>query len=308
MKIVLQVSGGIGKSIVATTVCKAIKKQYLAAELIVITGYPEVFAGNRNVHTVLSHNELAYFYRNHIKGQDTKLFLHDPYLEEDFIYRKGYLAQVWCSMFGIPYNAELPELFISHKERTSLGKLFESPKPIMVLQTNGGVPNQTDKYSWPRDLPIATAQKVVDHFSKDYNVVQIRRNDQLELKGVYTATAEFRTLAVLLMMSEKRLFIDSFAQHAAAALGLASVVCWIANTPEQFGYSMHTNLIANAPTLEPELRNAMFSEYNITGPAPEFPYNNEEEVFDADAIIAALSETKKESKEKKVVAVKEAIS
>ena len=89
-------------------------------------------------------------------------------------------------------------------------------------------------------------------------------------------------------MSHKRLFIDSCGQHIAAALGLPSVVCWIANVPSQFGYEMHTNIIANPPTVEPELRNALLTMYNTTGPETEFPYNNEDEIFDVAPILAAL--------------------
>ena len=289
MKIILQVNGGIGKSVAATAVCCAIKKQYPDSELIVITGYPEVFMGNRKVSMTLGHNELNYFYKNHLEDRpDTLLFMHDPYLETDFIQRRGHLIEVWCRMFGIPYNGELPELVVNHKERTSYSKMFESPKPILVLQTNGGMPNQTDKYSWPRDLPFATAQQVVNAYLPTHNVVQIRRKDQPTLQNVYPVEAGFRQLLVLLTMSDKRLFIDSFAQHAAAALGLPSVVCWIANVPSQFGYELHTNIISNPPTLEPELRHSVLAKYNTNGPETEFPYNNEDEIFDVDKIIAAL--------------------
>jgi hypothetical protein len=94
------------------------------------------------------------------------------------------------------------------------------------------------------------------------------------------------------MMSDKRLLIDSFAQHACAALGLPSVVCWIANTLSQFGYEMHKNIIANEPTLEPELRYSILSKYNTNGPEKEFPYNNEDEIFNVDEIIEAVNTTK----------------
>ncbi len=296
MKIVLKIDGGIGKSVMATAVCKAIKAQYPDSQLIVMTGYPEVFEGNRRVYKVIRHNELNYFYRDHIEGQpDTKFFFHEPYVETDFIHRRGHLIEVWCRMNGIPYNGELPELFLNHKEKTSFGKLFESPKPILVLQTNGGMPNQTDKYSWPRDLPYNTAQQVVNAFLPTHNVVQIRRKDQPVLQNVYPVESGFRQLAVLIAMSDKRLFIDSFAQHTAAALGLPSVVCWVANVPSQFGYEMHTNIMANEPTLEPELRNAVLSKYNTNGPETEFPYNNEEEIFDAETLIEALRVVMKES-------------
>ena len=294
MKIILQVDGGIGKSIAATAVCKAIKTQYPKADLIVISGYPDVFSPNPNVKMSLGYSNLNYFYPQYVEGQDAIFMLQNPYLETDFIYQRGHLIKVWCEMFGIKYNGELPEIFLTGKEKTQFGKMFVSPKPILAIQTNGGIPNQTDKYSWPRDLPMNTAQTVVNAMAQDYNVVHIRRQDQLTLQNVYPVQAEFRALAVLISMSTKRLFIDSFAQHTAAALGLPSVVCWIANLPSQFGYEMHTNLIANPPTLPPEFRYSVFSKYNITGQVTEFCYRDEDEIFDADTIIEALRKDDKQ--------------
>jgi hypothetical protein len=175
----------------------------------------------------------------------------------------------------------------------------------MALQTNGGAQNQPNKYSWTRDLPTATAQKIVYAFANDYNIVHIRREDQIGLQGTTPIQADFRALAVLISMSAKRLFIDSFAQHTAAALGLPSVVCWVGNMPTQFGYDIHTNLMANAPALSPELRHSVFSKYNISGNATEFPYNNEDEIFDVDTIIDALkNENVKEPKREAAKEVK----
>ena len=45
-KIVLQVSGGIGKHVAATAVVRAIRKQYPDGQLIVISAYPIVFRHN----------------------------------------------------------------------------------------------------------------------------------------------------------------------------------------------------------------------------------------------------------------------
>jgi uncharacterized phage-like protein YoqJ len=43
MNIIFTIQGGLGKSVVGTAVCKAIKKKYPSCKLIVLTGYPEVF-------------------------------------------------------------------------------------------------------------------------------------------------------------------------------------------------------------------------------------------------------------------------
>lgn len=287
-KIIFQIDGGIGKSIAATAVCKAIKRQYPEHQLLVITGYPDVFLCNPNVDKVFNFNNLNYFYKDHIEAQEVKAFLHNPYFETDFINLKGHLIQVWCEMFGVEYNGEIPELFINQREREFYSKHFASPKPIMLIQTNGGAANQPNKYSWTRDLPMATAQRIVNVFAQQYNVVHIRREDQFPLQNTSPLQTDFRAIATLMTLSKKRLFIDSFCQHTAAALNMPSVVCWVGNQPSQFGYDLHTNIIANPPTIKPELRNSVFSKYNISGTPTEFPYNNEDEIFDINAIVEAL--------------------
>jgi hypothetical protein len=89
-------------------------------------------------------------------------------------------------------------------------------------------------------------------------------------------------------MSDKRLLMDSFAEHAAAALNKPSTVLWIANSPKVFGYDLHTNIIANPETTVPELRNAYLGKYNIGGDPVEFPYNNESEIFNVDNVIKSF--------------------
>ena len=58
MKIIFQIDGGRGKCIAATAVCKAIKAQYPDSELIVVSGYPEVFLCNDYISENLGFHEL----------------------------------------------------------------------------------------------------------------------------------------------------------------------------------------------------------------------------------------------------------
>ena len=67
MNIIFQISGGIGKSIAATAVCKAVKSEYPKAKLIVITGYPDVFLNNPHVDRVFAFGQAAYFYTDFIQ-------------------------------------------------------------------------------------------------------------------------------------------------------------------------------------------------------------------------------------------------
>jgi len=289
--IIFKIDGGIGKSIMATAVCEAIKKQYPNDKLIVITAYPDVFLCNPNVDKCYSHNNLFYFYQDFVDNKSIRAFLHDPYFETSFIKRESHLIETWCSMFSIKYNGEQPKLYLTDREVNFYANQFASDKPIFLIQTNGGGADQGIKYSWSRDIPQQAAQEIVNHYANNgFNVVHIRREDQIALQNTTPVSADFRAIASLIKLSSVRLLMDSFAQHTAAALDLPSTVLWIANTPEQFGYNIHSNITANPETASPELKNSVFSKYNIAGGLLEFPYNSESEIFDLEKIVKSIDD------------------
>ena len=288
MNIIFQINGGMGKCIMATAVCTAIKKKYPKSNLIVVSGYPDVFLNNKDVHRSYVFNGLSYFHDEYIKDKEFLVFANDPYLETGHVRQDEHLIKTWCEMYGLEYNGEKPAIHLTIREAQYFQNKFASEKPIMVLQTNGGA--QTEhKYSWARDIPSTAVVKVIEHFKNDYVIAHIRRDDQLSYNDTIPVSDSFRALCVLLVLSSKRLLIDSFAQHAAAALELPSTVCWIANKPEVFGYDLHDNVLANEFTTQPELRNAYLSKFNIAGELIEFPYYSEDEIFNVEAIIESLS-------------------
>lgn len=289
MNIIFQINGGIGKAIMSTTVCKQIKKQYPDSQLIVISGYPEVFLNNPHVNRSFAFGETHYFYQDYIENKEFKFFGHDPYIETAHLSQSEHLVHTWCNMFGIEKpESTNPELFITNREKSFFSKKFESEKPILLLQTNGGAAQQELKYSWARDIPANTVKKVIKEFKDKYNIVHIRREDQIQYDDTFTVTDNFRSLAVLIELSDKRLLMDSFVQHAAAALNKPSTVCWVANKPIVFGHDLHDNILANFQTKNPELRNSYLQKYDISGNILEFPYNNEDEIFDVDKIIESI--------------------
>ena len=160
--------------------------------------------------------------------------------------------------------------------------------PILLLQTNGGAANQELKYSWARDIPANVVADVLREYHEQYNVVHIKREDQPGYVGTTPVSDGFRALCVLISLSDKRLLMDSFGQHAAAALDKPSSVLWIANTPVVFGHDIHTNIVANPFTKKPELRHAYLQKFDISGNLVEFPYNNETEIFNSKQVIDSL--------------------
>lgn len=287
MNIIFSINGGIGKCVMATAVCKAIKKQHKKANLIVISGYPEVFINNPNVHRSYAFGTTSYFYEEYIKNEKVLVFANDPYLTTEHIKQEQHLIKTWCHMYGIEHSGEMPEIYLTAREQKFFAAQYISDKPILLVQPNGGSPTDM-KYSWARDIPYDLMQDIVNEMCNDYHVVHVCREDQAKYQNTTPVNASFRQLCVLMSMSSKRLLIDSFGQHVAAAFNLPSTVCWIANKPEVFGYDIHDNIKANEFTVKPELRNSFLSEFNIQGDLLEFPYRSEAEIFDRDAILNSL--------------------
>ena len=99
--VIFQIDGGIGKSIMATAVLKAIKKQYKKSNIIVVTGYPDVFISNPNVNKVLGFDQLSGIYSKEVMNKDAKVFVSDPYHRSDFITESSHLIKIWCESFGV---------------------------------------------------------------------------------------------------------------------------------------------------------------------------------------------------------------
>lgn len=287
MNIIFQINGGIGKVIAGTAICASIKAKYPDSKLIVVSGYPDVFLGNKNVDRAYAFGQQAYFYKEYIENQEIMVFAHDPYLEAKHIKQDEHLIETWCKLYGLPVTKTVGELFLTQREIDFFSKKFVSDKPIFLMQTNGGAETE-QKYSWARDIPSYIVENVIHEFREKYNIVHIKREDQIGYEGTFAVSDTFRALIVLINLSEKRLLMDSFGQHAAAALNKPSTVLWVANSPKVFGYDLHTNIVANSGTISPELRNAYLSKYNIGGDPIEFPYNKESEIFNVDAVINSL--------------------
>ena len=103
------------------------------------------------------------------------------------------------------------------------------------------------------------------------------------------ALDNYRSIAILLQLSNKRLLIDSFGQHLAASLDLKSTVCWISTNPEVFGYKLHDNIKANPFTKEPNYQNAQYQPFGLSEGIHNIPYNDLTDIFDTNKIIESIN-------------------
>lgn len=288
MNIIFQVDGGLGKSIASTAVIAAIKNHYKKSKIIVVTAYPDVFLNNPNVYKTYYSNQTNGFYTKYIKNKDCKVFACEPYTHNNFLLSNEHLFRTWCKLCGVPYKGEKPEFYLTQAEIDYFSPYYQPEKPIFVIHPHGGPEGQGYQYSWTRDIPSSTMVDVINHYKNDYTIIQIRRKDQPQYENTLSALDGYRSIAIMLMLSKKRLLIDSFAQHLAAALNLSSVVCWVTTDPKVFGYKSHTNILANKFTKKPHLDQAIYQPFNLYQDIHTLPYNNINEIFDSSKIIEAL--------------------
>jgi hypothetical protein len=303
--IIFHVTGGIGKNLMATAVAKAIHNANPEDKIIVVAAWPQIWLNNENIHRVYKLGATQYFYEDYIKDQKIKLICHDPYLHEDFIQNKRHCIDIWCEQAGVRYNGELPNVNFTSAEVEIFNRRFQSNQPILVLQTNGGMPSsQRYMTSWARDLPYKNAQEVVNFANnRGWKVYHIRFENQPGLANTEPIWRDnIREILGLLTHSKARLLIDSFAQHFCAGINLKSVVCWPTNNVTSLGYNLiHTNIVAPVTEKTPCLIDAYLRDYNISGELHECPYPPGTELFSSEEIIKNLFAVSSEDTEETTI-------
>jgi len=281
MNIIFQINGGLGKSIMATSICKSIKIKYPDSKLIVITGYPDVFLNNPNVDRCFRFNELKYFYKEYVEGKDFIFMGQEPYSTSEYFHDSTHLIEIWSKLYDLPILQFNGEFNLTKREIDFYQRKYHFKKPILALQTSGG---SDLMYNWGRDLPPAFAKKIINTFNNEYDVVHIKGENQISYEGVTSFTDNIRAVAVIIGMSAKRIFIDSSCQHIAAALGLQSNVFWITTSPKVFGYQTNNNILANPETKSTTLPNSFMTKYELVPNVSDFPYNDESEIFNEESL------------------------
>ncbi len=287
--IVLQSNHTPAVDIAGTAVAEAIHKAHPEKRLIVTTNFPEVWLHNPHVWRVYKLGQTPYFFEDFVEGRDTQIFIHDPVKSSDFINGTNHLIKVWCDMCEVPYNNEKPALYFTQRESEVAMRMTQSERPLFFIQPYEmhGAVSQTG-WSWPKDLPTDVAAKIVNKMVvAGYQPVLIKNQNQPAIAGAGILQMNLRLALAALQYSSKRLFVDSFMQAAAAALGKPSVVTWLSTHPQKTGYNMHTNIVARIDT---DLKNIL-DQYH-----PLFDIDNKminshvdtSRAYDVDAIIKAL--------------------
>lgn len=289
MNIFFAIEGGIGKHIMSTAIIQAIKKKHPKDDLHVFSAYPDVFLNNPYIFKNYSLDQQAGIYERLVEGQKFKAYVADPYKHHSFISKEKHLIKVWCEQFGLKYQGEKPEIYLTQEEINYYKPFYlQSDKPLFVMQPNGGPINQSYNYAWTRDLPEPLVMAVIEEYKSTHTIVHVKHENQKVYPDTLHAMDGWRSIAILLTLADKRLLIDSYSQHLAKALGVKSTVCWITTKPEVFGYSLHDNIVAEPFTKRPIVSHASYDAFNLSQDISSLAYNDLNEIFNPNKVIDSL--------------------
>ncbi len=241
--IIFESIGEASKDILGTAVVAAIHHTYPDHRIVVSSLHPEIWLHNPDVYRVYRPDTASYFFDDYVAAGTSMIFKHDPYHTDAFLLKGAHLIEAWCDLCGVPYHDELPRLYPTAREREVAQKMLSSDKPIFLIQIHGEGDAMPYPLPWSRNIEVAVADDVATEMQKlGYRVLQLAPPGATLATGAERLALDNRLLIAALPFTAKRLFIDSFPQHAAAAQNLPSVVLWNTLDETQHGYALHKNI------------------------------------------------------------------
>jgi hypothetical protein len=254
--LVIQLSGGIGKAIMATSFVKWLNEQYPKRKITVVSPWPEIFEYNPRVWRNLPVQQ-AYLYEDYIKGRDFRM--GEPYQRVEY-YReddKKHLCNVYPLAYGFDKTNDEPqnEIYFNQGEMYDVQQFINQGPPVFTIQMSGGIPqgvggvNIADKIdSSQRDFTSHMGQHIVDNLnSKGFRVLQICQANEPKLKNVIHMNTSFRKLAALTSAIAGHIGIDSSYMHACSVTKTPMMIFWGQTHKNNVGYSYDGSIHKSKP-------------------------------------------------------------
>lgn len=214
---VVHINGGLGKCVLFTAVAKCFKEQYPDQEMVVVSGYPEVFVNNRNVDRNFGFNQHG-LWRMYYSNEDYEVVAWDPYFHEDWIKGKErHLTEIWCELLDVDCMHSYPELFFSGPEVDELKRMIQVDRPLLVVQSSGG--SNPAAVSWTRNPPLEELDAFLAKFSDTHYIVHLCQSNTPALKSANQRIDGLnrRQAMCLVYHAQEFVGIDSFGLHTRAA-------------------------------------------------------------------------------------------
>lgn len=289
MDYVIEITGGIGKHIMATSFIKWVNEKFPKSKITVVSAFPDIFEYNPRIYRNI-HLSQPYLFEDYIKGKDYRT--GEPYKLYEF-YRetdKKHVMELYPKAYGFNEINENPEseIYLSKGEKAN-GEVFRQQNgDYITFQSFGGLingmtPNRMKIDTSQRDMNFEFACKIVALFSDaNIKVVQIRSQVERPIPGTIQLNVPFRDLIPISKYSLGHVGIDSSMMHAAAAVKKPQLIFWGGTHKDNFGYGGNAvfNISNKAgmhcrPHLQLPDRTAIFP-FKDENDGKEFEYTNEE--------------------------------
>lgn len=243
MNYVIEITGGIGKHIMATAFIRWINEKYPKKKIMVVSSYPEIFEYNPRVWRNLKLDQ-PYLFEDYIKDNDFRK--GNPYEIQEF-YRaenKMHLMEIFpkAYLFNTYDKDPQMELFLTKGEEIE-GKAFcDQHKPLITFQAFGGLApgmgiNRMKIDSGQRDIPYPMAVKICNLLKKKgFNVLQLRGKVEPGIPGTLQVDLPFRNILPIIKNAVAHIGIDSSFMHAVAVFKKPQLIFWGGTHVDSFGY------------------------------------------------------------------------
>jgi len=302
MNYVIEISGGIGKHIMATSFIKWINEKFPKSKITVISGFPELFEYNPRIHRNLRVGS-SYLFEDYIQGNDLRrgepYSLYEYYREKN----KKHVMELYPMAYGFnEYNKEpQSEIYLTSGEDMD-GKVYNEQNPnLITLQAFGGLlPGMAynkDKLDMAgRDMHFMVACRIVDLLNmKGYRVLQIRSQGEKPIPNTLQLNIPFRNLLPIIRHAKGHIGIDSSAMHAAAVFKKPQMIFWGNTHKDNLGYKydgvvnvFNKHGMHCRPFLQVHDQAGVFPFKNLENDGKEFLYSEEEIKGFVDKFILTL--------------------
>ena len=217
----LHIIGGLGKVIMATAVVRSYKLAHPEDQIVIVSGYPEVFVNNPDVHRNFNFNT-PYLWQDYYAKSHVKIYAGDPYFTSSWIKnRRTHLIDLWCAEIGVPSVQRTPLLYFSGPEVDELKKMIQADKPLIVVQSTGG-PSPAAR-SWTRNPPADEFNAYLSAFKDTHFIAHLCLPETPVLPSAHQRIEGLsrRQAMALVYYANEVIGIDSYAMHARSANTLA---------------------------------------------------------------------------------------
>ena len=253
-KVLVVVSGGLGKHVMFTALAADLKKKY--DKVIVTSAYFDIMKACPNIDEAFPFGQQDL--SKTVYEKDCEIISANPYENQLFIKKEIHLLEAWSEVLGIPYDKNKEYKPDIDPTRLSKKIIADSEKIIkdigskfIVVQFYGGqspLVNTEGEYQEVLKRNYHKGSVLVESLKKKYpkyKIINFSLPNEPEIEGTEKLKIPYMLYFEVIKKAEQVICIDSSLQHIAAAAGKKAIVIWGETRPEHFGWKLHYDFVVD---------------------------------------------------------------